>query len=64
MSRVREATAFFGPFGGGVAFFPYQLALGVSLRYWQHAPAFRVYLGPFKLWGYVSLGARRGGEGE
>ncbi len=61
MSRVRERTAFFGPFGGGLAFFPYQLALGISLRYWSCliAPAFRIYLGPFKLWGYVSLRGRR-----
>lgn len=28
---------------------PYQLALGLSLRWWGGRPRFRLYLGPLKL---------------
>lgn len=48
-----------GAVGGiGFTFLPYQIAVGVSLRVW-HDPrslAFRFYLGPAKVWGYVKLG--------
>jgi hypothetical protein len=42
---------------GGAAFYPYQIALGMSLRYWPclFAPSIRVHIGPFKLWGAVSF---------
>lgn len=58
MSRAREINFLWGPFGGGVVLYPYQLSLGFSLRYWPciFAPAFRLYIGPIKLWGYVKLG--------
>ena len=57
MSRARECDFHWGPFGGGLTFFPYQLAFGVSLRYWAsiYAPALRVYAGPLKLWLYCSF---------
>jgi hypothetical protein len=43
-------------FGGvGITIFPYQIALGCSLRYWSGMPAFRLYLGPIKLWGYIRV---------
>ena len=60
MSRAREWDFHVGPVSGGLTFYPYQLALGISLRYWPciFAPAFRVHVGPFKAWGCVSL--RRG----
>jgi hypothetical protein len=63
MSRARDLSFHRGPFGGGVTFYPYQLALGFSLRYWPciFAPAFRLHVGPVKLWGYVSF---KGGDDE
>lgn len=39
--------------GLGFQIYPYQLALGISLRWWDSGPAFRVYLGPLKVWGYL-----------
>lgn len=47
--------------GGGLDVYPYQFSLGFSLRYWRclYAPTFRVHIGPFKAWLYVTLrGAR------
>ena len=37
---------------GGLQIYLYQLALGLSLRYWSclGAIAIRIYAGPFKLW--------------
>lgn len=32
-----------------VDFFPYQLAVGVSLRWFEAAPHLRLYAGPFRL---------------
>ena len=56
MSRVRELDFSFGPLMGGFTFFPYQLALGISIRYWScFAPAIRVYVGPFKFWCFLNL---------
>ena len=51
MSRVREVIVDWGLFTFGVAVYPYQIALGVSLRYWPciFAPSIRVHIGPFKL---------------
>jgi len=42
---------------GGATFYPYQLALGLSLRYWPclFAPSVRIHLGPFKVWGAIRL---------
>ena len=57
MSKAREWFIKFGPIGIGFTLYPYQLSLGASVRYWPciFAPAFSVYLGPVKLWGYISL---------
>jgi len=35
---------------GGMVFFPYQLAFGISCR-WFGGLGYRIYLGPFKIWG-------------
>ena len=42
---------------GGIGFtiLIYQLAIGISLRWWENGPAFRLYLGPFKIWGHLKL---------
>jgi hypothetical protein len=52
MSRARDWNFDFGPFIGGFTFYPYQIALGATVRYWPgvFAPAIRVHLGPFKFW--------------
>jgi len=57
VKQVKEWFRSFGPLGIGGAFFTYQLAFGISLRYWPciSSPAFRIYVGPFKIWGYLSF---------
>lgn len=45
--------------GGGIQFFSYQLAFGITLRWWEHGPAFRLYVGPFKLWLYFKFNKRK-----
>lgn len=49
---------------GGLGFYTYQLALGVSLRYWKctGTPSIRIHFGPLKLWVGVHLKRQRGGE--
>jgi hypothetical protein len=46
-----------GPAGGGISFYPYQMALEVSIRYWPcvFAPSVRLHIGPLKLWCYLRL---------
>lgn len=41
----------------GVDILPYQLAIGLSLRYLKCLDSimFRIYLGPFKLWGNIPV---------
>lgn len=58
MSRAREYDYYTRWGGIGFTFYPYQFSLGFSLRYWSciYAPSFRIHLGPFKVWGYISLG--------
>jgi hypothetical protein len=52
MSRCRDADFRIGRLIGGASFYPYQLALGLSVRYWPRifAPSLRVHIGPFKVW--------------
>ena len=59
MSRARDWDFTWGPFMGGFTFYPYQLALGITVRYWRciFAPAIRIHLGPFKFWCCVSFRA-------
>ncbi len=58
MSRVRERCWFGRRFMGGVAWYPYQWAFGLSLRYWPclFAPSVRMHVGPFKVWFGVNIG--------
>ncbi len=62
-SLAREAT-FNLRVTGGATFFPYQLALGLSVRWMSclSGPAIRLYLGPFKLWMGVWPAPDEGGE--
>lgn len=64
MSRARDIDFKLGPFGGGVTWYPYQISLGFSLRYWPclFAPTIRIHIGPFKAWLYVSLRLRAEGK--
>jgi len=48
MTRERNFQAF-----GGLTWFPYQFALGFSLRYGTEFRAVRLYLGPLKVWASV-----------
>ncbi|KKL59689.1 hypothetical protein LCGC14_2212800 [marine sediment metagenome] len=52
MSRARDWDFDFGRFIGGLTFYPYQFAVGISIRYWSCilAPSIRVHIGPFKVW--------------
>jgi len=55
MSQAKDWDFHRKHLGGGVTFYPYQFALGLSIRYWPclFAPSIRLHLGPFKLWVYV-----------
>lgn len=55
--RARDWDWQLGRFIGGFTFYPYQLALGASLRYWPclFAPSLRLHIGPFKVWVAVVL---------
>ncbi len=57
LARARDWDFKIGRLGGGVTLYPYQFAVGVSLRYWPciYAPNIRVHLGPFKVWLYFIL---------
>jgi len=49
--KVHELPIEFGSrVVGGLALIPYQVAIGLSLRWWCTGPAIRLYLGPLKLW--------------
>jgi len=52
MSRAREFDFAFRGFVGGFTLYPYQLALGASVRYWPciFMPSIRIHVGPFKFW--------------
>jgi len=43
---------------GGLTWFPYQLAFGLSLRYDAGLWAVRLYLGPLKVWGTIEAADR------
>ena len=55
MAMARQHDGRAGPFVGGVAFYPYQVSLGATVRYWpdDRLPSIRVHVGPFKVWGGV-----------
>ena len=57
MSRARDWDFYGRYFGGGITFYPYQFAIGWSVRYWTciFAPSIRLHIGPFKFWLYISL---------
>jgi hypothetical protein len=48
----REYTFRIGWVAGGLAFYPWQIAVGLSLRYWPYIFTLtgRAHLGPFKGW--------------
>ena len=54
-NKVYEIVCLRKNVGIGIAFFPYQLAFGISIRYFERSLMFRIYLGPAKLWGYIKI---------
>ena len=56
MSKVRERVYFGKRIILGVAFFSYQVAFGFSIRYFDRAVMFRLYVLCFKFWGNISCG--------
>ncbi len=55
MNKIMDFDLLFEKFGIGLSIFLYQLAFGLSLRYFENSLMFRVYLGPLKIWGYVKI---------
>lgn len=55
LDRVVSKCFFRSWCGGGIDFYFYQLAFGVSLRWWNCGPVFRIYLGPLKFWFYITF---------
>ena len=62
--KVYEWPLKCGPVVGGFEIFTYQLALGISIRWWSclNTPALRLYIGPFKLWLYIEGLEEKEGE--
>ena len=62
--KVKDWDFKLGCFGGGITLYPYQLALGITFRYWPciFAPNIRIHVGPFKLWFYIVLKSKDKGE--
>lgn len=52
MSQARDFSFCFGRLMGEIVFYPYQISLGMTLRYWpgEFIPSVRLHIGPFKLW--------------
>ena len=50
--KVKELNFGLDKLYGGFQFFPYQFAIGISIRYanCDNLGLLRFYLGPFKLW--------------
>jgi hypothetical protein len=57
--KALDKTFFWKCLEGGITFYPYQLSLGLTLRYWPdlYAPNIRIHIGPIKLWCYIALKA-------
>lgn len=55
--KARDWDFKLGRLSGGVTFYPYQITLGISLRYWPciFAPTVRVHFLMFKFWLAISL---------
>jgi hypothetical protein len=49
MDNAIEWDFRFGPMLGCFTIFPYQLSLGISVRWFESRPALRLYGGPLKL---------------
>ena len=60
MSQAKDMDFHKGPFVGGITWYPYQIAIGVSLRYWPciFAPTIRIHIGPIKIWLAIILGGK------
>ncbi len=60
MSRARDWDWEWWRFMGGFTFYGYQIAVGMTLRYWPgiFAPSLRIHIGPFKAWICVLLRKR------
>lgn len=60
LNKAHQYDIKIGRFVGGVSFTLYQMAFGLSLRYWSciGALAIRVYVLFFKLWGSVSFNSK------
>ena len=52
VARARDLDFCWKRIVGGFTWYPYQISLGISLRYWPciFAPSLRVHLGPCKFW--------------
>lgn len=53
--KVYEYPIEWRKIAGGFEFFTYQLAFGISIKWWTclKTPCLRLYFGPFKLWLYI-----------
>jgi hypothetical protein len=57
MAKARERDFHYGRLGGGLTFYPYQFAIGLTVRYWPclYAPSIRIHFGPAKAWLYLRM---------
>jgi hypothetical protein len=49
---ARDRDFDIGRLHGGLTWYPYQVALGLTLRYWPSVfePSLRLHIGPLKVW--------------
>ncbi len=50
MNRARDIDFHKGRFIGGITWYPYQIALGVSLRFFLSMFSIRIHIGAIKIW--------------
>jgi len=51
-AKAKEIDFQIGPFIGGITLYPYQITIGVSVKYWPciFAPSLRIDMGPIRIW--------------
>lgn len=52
VAKARDWDVYCRYIDGGITFYPYQIAFGITFRYYPHIfhPSIRLHIGPIKLW--------------
>jgi hypothetical protein len=55
MSKAIQLNHLTNKWGIGLDIYPYQIAFGISLRFFESSFALRIYFFVFKIWGYYLI---------